>query len=237
MIRNVLTAILLITAGQAQAAWDCSVQPQDDVVIKKQSVQVEGVRGKLILSPQGDIIFNGKQKEPDAATRQQAIEYQQALRRDIPWAEQGAVQRLERGRAALDQVIVNQLGSKSKVRSRLALLDIQLKKQINRIIEHQSDAMIFHHTAVDQVRIEGEQLVQGALGGVVQESLNEMSSRQVGSGDNPLQGIVASMGKLQQAMQAEWRKQEQDLHNFSSEACQRVVNLEAQRQNLQQKMP
>lgn len=95
---------------------------------------------------------------------------------------------------ALDRVIVDKLGQNSNVRKRLTTLDGQLKQQMNRIIEHRNDGLTFHHQAVAEVRQDGEQLVQSALGGVVQDSLNEMGTKSVGNGDNPLQAIMGNLG-------------------------------------------
>lgn len=232
MIRKALGIALLVAAGQAQAAYECSVKPQDDVVIKPQTVQVVGANGNLVISPEGNVQFNNKQIDVDAATRQKAIDYQSALRRDLPWVDQGATQRLEKGRVALDNVIVQKLGSDSNARSRLTSLNSQLKQQMNRIIEHRSDGLTFHHQAIDQVRQDGERLVQNALGGLVQDSLNEMGKQQGGGGDNPLQAIMGNLGGLQQAVKEEWNKQEQDFQNFGHEVCNRVTNLEAQRKTV-----
>nr|WP_154324549.1 DUF2884 domain-containing protein [Pantoea sp. 201603H] len=236
MIRKALVAALLLTASQAQAAYECSVKPQDDVVITPKNVQVVGASGNMVISPEGNVQFNGKSVEVDTATRQKAIDYQAALRRDLPWIDQGATQRLEKGRAALDKVIVDKLGSGSKARSRLTTLDTQLKQQMNRIIEHRSDGLTFHHQAIDQVRQDGERLVQGALGGLVQDSLNELGSQQGGKSDNPLQAIMGNLGGLQQAVQAEWRTQEQDFQNFGREVCNRVTSLETQRKEVQTRL-
>ena len=57
---------------------------------------------------------------------------------------------LEKARAALDKVIVKELGSNSNVRNRLTTLNGQLKQQMNRIIEHRSDGLTFHHKAIDR---------------------------------------------------------------------------------------
>ncbi len=224
-------ALLLLAAGQAQADYQCSVNPQDDIIISPNQVEVVGASGKLAISPVGDVQRNGKVVDVDAATRQKAIDYQGALRRDLPWIDSGAQQRLEKGRVALDRVVVQKLGENSRVRQRLTTLDGQLKQQMNRIIEHRSDGLTFHHQAVNQVRQDGEQLVQNALGGVVQDSLNEMGSKQT-SGDNPLQAIMSNLGGLQQAIQAEWSNQEQDFQNFGHEVCNRVTALEGQRKAL-----
>jgi len=231
MVRKTLIAALLLAATQAQAAWECSVKPQDDVVIKPQSVQVVGANGNLEISPQGDVQFNGQKVAVNNAQRQQAIDYQNALRRDLPWIDTGASSRLEKGRIALDKVIVEKLGADSNVRNRLTTLNGQLKQQMNRIIEHRDDGLTFHHQAIDQVRADGERLVQSTMGGVLQDSLNEMGSKQA-SGSNPLQAIMGNLGGLQQSIQAEWSNQEQDFKNFGQEVCNRVISLEDQRKKL-----
>lgn len=235
MVRKaLLTALLLAAASQAQADYQCSVNPQDDVIIKPQSVQVVGTNGNLEISPQGDVTYNGQKANVDNATRQKAIDYQNALRRDLPWVDNGASTRLERSRVALDKVIVEKLGANSNVRNRLTKLDGQLKQQMNRIIEHRPDGLTFHHQAIDQVRADGEKLVQSTLGGIMQDSLNEMGSSQAASGSNPLQAIMGNLGGLQQAVQAEWKNQEQDFQNFGHEVCNRVTDLEGQRKGLMQ---
>ncbi|MDU1574113.1 MAG: DUF2884 domain-containing protein [Pantoea sp.] len=231
MVRKTLIAALLLAATQAQAAWECSVKPQDDVVIKPQSVQVVGANGNLEISPQGDVQLNGQKVAVNNAQRQQAIDYQNALRRDLPWIDTGASSRLEKGRIALDKVIVEKLGADSNVRNRLTTLNGQLKQQMNRIIEHRDDGLTFHHQAIDQVRADGERLVQSTMGGVLQDSLNEMGSKQA-SGSNPLQAIMGNLGGLQQSIQAEWSNQEQDFKNFGQEVCNRVISLEDQRKKL-----
>ncbi|ORM72820.1 hypothetical protein HA48_12890 [Pantoea wallisii] len=232
MIRKALFAALLLTAAQAHADYQCSVNPQDDVIIKPQSVQVSGSNGNLEISPQGDVTFNGKKATLDNAARQQAIDYQNALRRDLPWVDSGATTRLERGRVALDKVIVEKLGTDSNVRNRLTTLNGQLKQQMNRIIEHRPDGLTFHHQAIQQVRADGEKLVQSTLGGVLQDSLNEMGVKQAASGSNPLQALMGNLGGLQQSIQTEWNNQEQDFQNFGHEVCNRVTALESQRKGL-----
>lgn len=227
----VVGACLLVAAGQAQAGYQCSVNPQDDVVISPQTVQITGASGNLVMTQSGDVQRNGKPVASDNATRQKAIDYQAALRRDLPWIDHGAHQRLEKGRVALDRVIVEKLGQGSKVRSRLTKLDEQLKQQMNRIIERRSDGLTFHHQAIQQVRQDGERLVQSALGGIVQDSLNEMGS-QPSSGGNSLQAMMGNLGGLQQAVQAEWSNQEADFQNFGHEVCNRVTALEEQRKAL-----
>lgn len=225
-------ALLLVAAGQAQAEYQCSVNPQDDVVITPQQVQVVGASGNLIISPRGDVQRNGQTVTLDAGARQKALDYQSALRRDLPWIDDGAKQRLEKARVALDKVIVEKLGQNSNVRQRLTTLNGQLKQQMNRIIEQRSDGLTFHHQAIAQVRQDGERLVQSAMGGVVQDSLNEMGRRQASDGDNPLQSIMGNIGGLQQAIQAEWSNQEQDFQRFGHDVCHRVVALEGQRKGL-----
>lgn len=94
--------------------------------------------------------------------------------------------------------------------SRLTKLDAQLKAQMGRIIEHRNDGLTFHYKAIDQVRADGQQLVNQAMGGILQDSINEMGAKAVlKGGGNPLQGILGSLGGLQTAIQDEWKTRRQ----------------------------
>lgn len=240
MLRNWVLGLLMFTAWQAQADYQCQVKPQDDIFITPQQVQVVGASGNIAISPSGDVTRNGQPVTLDAGQRQKAQAYQAAVREQLPWIDNGAMAHLEKGRAALDKVIVQQLGSDSHVRARLTTLDNQMKQQMNRIIEHRSDGLAFHHQAIDQVEQDGRRIVQQSMGGVVQDSLNEMGVKQTmnaGSGNSPLQAVMSNLGNLQQAIQTEWNNQEQDFQQFGHQVCQRVTGLEQQRSDLLKSLP
>ncbi|WP_058911965.1 DUF2884 domain-containing protein [Entomohabitans teleogrylli] len=233
MIRKMLLGTLLVTAMQAQADYQCSVTPRDDVAINPQSVQVVGENGNLQITPAGDVTFNGKQYSLSAEQRQQALNYQQALRSDLPWIDQGARARLEKGRVALDRIITEQVGESSNMRNRLTQLDSQLKEQMGRIIERRQDGLMFHYKGINQVRADGQQLVNQTMGGLLQDSINEMGAKAVlKGGGNPLQGVLGSLGGLQSAIQSEWKNQQQDFEQFGRDVCQKVITLEGQRKAL-----
>ncbi|SLM64176.1 MULTISPECIES: YggN family protein [Dickeya] len=237
-LRNVFMATLMLLAGQVQAAYQCNVNPQDDITITPQSVSLTGVSGDVQISPQGDVQRYGRSVSLTATQRQQAQAYQAELRQQLPWIDDGARQRLERARQALDKVIVQQLGADSRVRGRLTSLDEQLKQQMSRIIEHRADGLAFHHQAIRQVEQEGRQIVERAMGGVLQDSLNEMGVKQMSGsgGGNPLQAMMGNLGGLQKAIQAEWSNQESDFQRFGHDVCNRVTALENQRIQLLQGM-
>lgn len=233
MMRKALLVALMATAVSAHAEYKCSVTPKDDVILSPQTVQVVGENGNLVIGPDGSVMFNGKQISLNAAQREQAMDYQADLRSALPWIDEGARTRLEKGRVALDKIITEQVGSSSNMRKRLTTLDGQLKTQMNRILERRSDGLAFHYKAIDQVRAEGQQLVNQTMGGLLQDSINEMGAKAVTSGGgNPLQGILGSMGGLQSAIQTEWKKQEKDFEGFGKAVCARVVSLEDQRKAL-----
>lgn len=233
MIGRALIGVLLLTTLQAQADYKCSVNPRNDVVISPQSVQVVGENGNLVIAPDGSLHFNGKSHTLSAAQRQQAINYQQALRTDIPWIDNGALNRVEKGRIALDNIIAQQVGESSSMRGRLTKLDAQLKEQMNRIIEHRTDGLTFHYKAIDQVSDDGQRLVNQAMGGILQDSINEMGAKAVlNGGGNPLQGVLGSLGGLQTAVQNEWNIQQKDFEQFGRDVCSKVVTLEGQRKDL-----
>ncbi len=233
MLKRTGLALLLLTASQAHAEYQCSVRPQDDVIISPQTVQVVGAGGNLQITADGDVTRDGKALSLNDNQRQKAFSYQNALRKDLPWMNQGAQQHLEKARVALDKVIVQELGTDSNVRNRLTTLNDQLKQQMNRIIEHRSDGLTFHHKAIAQVEQDGRNIVQQSMGGVLQDSLNEMGVKQVAnSNGNPLQAIMGNLGGLQQAIKNEWNNQEQDFQNFGRDVCKRVTALETQRKDL-----
>lgn len=237
MLRRAMIGLVMLTAWQAHAEYQCQVKPQDDIIISPQKVQVIGASGNLSISPTGDVTRNGSAVAVNAQQRQQALDYQAALREQLPWIDQGAQAHLEKGRVALDKVIVKQLGSDSNVRNRLTTLNGQLKQQMNRVIEHRSDGLMFHHQAIEQVEQDGRRIVQQSMGGVVQDSLNEMGVRQAVNSNNPLQSVMGNLGGLQQAIQNEWNNQEQDFQQFGHQVCQRVTNLEQQRNQLIKSLP
>jgi len=190
MLKKTGLALLLLaaTAAQAHAEYQCSVKPQDDVIISPQSVQVKGASGDLQISPDGDVIRNGQALSLSESQRQKAFSYQSALRKQLPWIDDGAQKHLEKARSALDKVIVKELGSNSNVRNRLTTLNGQLKQQMNRIIEHRSDGLTFHHKAIDQVEQDGRNIVQQSMGGVLTGC---QQRRQSAAGDHGQPGRLA----------------------------------------------
>jgi len=138
MRKALLAAALAATAFTAQAEYKCSVNPRDDVILNPQTVQVVGENGNLVMTPDGNVMFNGKQYSLSAAQREQAKDYQADLRNALPWIDEGARSRVEKGRVALDKIIAKEVGQSSNMRGRLTKLDAQLKEQMNRILEHRS---------------------------------------------------------------------------------------------------
>lgn len=233
MRKALLAAALAATAFTAQAEYKCSVNPRDDVIVSPQTVQVVGENGNLVMTPDGNVMFNGKQYSLSAAQREQAKDYQADLRSALPWIDEGARSRVEKGRVALDKIIAQEVGQSSNMRGRLTKLDAQLKEQMNRILEHRSDGLAFHYKAIDQVRAEGQQLVNQAMGGILQDSINEMGAQAVlKGGGNPLQSVMGSLGGLQTAIQNEWKNQEADFEQFGKAVCSRVISLEESRKTL-----
>lgn len=232
----IMLIIMMVLLGRELAPLNklaLALRMRDHVIVSPQTVQVKGENGNLVITPDGNVMYNGKQYSLNAAQREQAKDYQAELRSTLPWIDEGAKSRVEKARIALDKIIVQEMGESSKMRSRLTKLDAQLKEQMNRIIETRSDGLTFHYKAIDQVRAEGQQLVNQAMGGILQDSINEMGAKAVlKSGGNPLQNVLGSLGGLQSSIQTEWKKQEKDFQQFGKDVCSRVVTLEDSRKAL-----
>ncbi|MGS9668513.1 hypothetical protein ACQWKP_23230, partial [Salmonella enterica subsp. enterica serovar Infantis] len=87
-----------------------SVTPRDAVIRSPQTVQVKGENGNLVITPDGNVMDNGKQYTLSAAQREQANDYQAELRSALPWIDAGARSRVEKGRVALDKIIAKEVG-------------------------------------------------------------------------------------------------------------------------------
>lgn len=61
MRKTLLAAVLTFTAMAAHADYKCSVTPRDDVILSPQTVQVKGENGNLVITPDGNVMYNGKQ--------------------------------------------------------------------------------------------------------------------------------------------------------------------------------
>lgn len=240
MIRKLGLSLLMLTAWQAQAAWECNVKPQDDIIVNPQQVQIVGASGNLTIDKNGNMTRDGKAVTLSTKAQQQAVNLQSGIRKDFPWINEGAQTRLEKARVSLDKVIVEQVGSDSNIRNRLTKLDSQLKEQMQRILEKRSDGYTFHHQAISKVEQEGQNLVNQTMGGVLQDSINEMGLKQAANAtksDNPLQAIMGNLGGLQQAIRSEWSKQEDDFKSFGKDVCSRITTLDTQRQALLKELP
>lgn len=103
---------------------------------------------------------------------------------------------------------------------------------MNRIIETRSDGLTFHYKAIDQVRAEGQQLVNQAMGGILQDSINEMGAKAVlKSGGNPLQNVLGSWAVCN-PQSNRMEKAGKDFQQFGKDVCSRVVTLEDSRKAL-----
>ncbi|WP_036770673.1 DUF2884 domain-containing protein [Photorhabdus australis] len=232
MLRKTIIAISLLFVTQAQAGYECQVNPQNDIIITSKSVQVVGASGNLQISPDGSIIRDGKSLNLNTEQRQKARHYQQALRQDLPWIKQETSKHLITARKSLDKVVVDTMGKDSNVRNRLSELESGLNKQIDQIIEIRSDGMAFHHQAIKQVEKDSRSLIEQSLGGVLQDSINEIGNKQFSlNGDNnqALQSLLGSLGGLQNNLKAEWKVQEEDFQRFGKKVCGKVSALEQQR--------
>ncbi|VEC82603.1 FIG004016: Uncharacterized protein YggN [Raoultella ornithinolytica] len=109
MRKTLLAVALSVTALSAHADYQCSVTPRDDVILSPHQVQVTGENGDLVIKPDGNLTYNGKQYSLTAAQREQAQDYQAGLRSSLPWIDDGARTRVEKGRQALDKSLPSRL--------------------------------------------------------------------------------------------------------------------------------
>ncbi len=144
-----------------------------------------------------------------------------------------APDRASKGRVALDKIIAKEVGKSSNMRSRLTKLDAQLKaRQMNRIIEHRTDGLTFHYKSYRPCVPTVAKLVNQAMGGILQDSINEMGAKAVlKGGGNPLQGVMAASVVCKPLSRTKWKTRER-FAQFGKDVRSRVVTLEVSRKAL-----
>lgn len=240
MLRKTGAVLLLLVASQAQAAYKCPIQPQDDITINTQAVKIVGASGNLVIDKNGDVTRNGQTLSLSDKARSQAVALQKGIRSDFPYINDGVRSRLKIAQNALDGIIVKQLGKESNVRNRLTTLTAELTKEMEKVLEPRQDGFVFHHQALREVESSSRTVVQSALGGVLQDSINELGVQAVvkgGKSGNPLQVVLGSLGGVQQEIKDEWKKQEKDFEQFGKDACSRLTSLDSQRVALIKALP
>nr|WP_314266366.1 DUF2884 family protein [uncultured Moellerella sp.] len=233
MLRNTLIAFSFLTSASAMAAgFQCSISLNDDIIITPQTVQVVGASGDMSITPDGGVTRNGKTLTLTDEQKQKAIRYQSLVRADMPWIKQETEKKLSSSRQTMDKVVIQVIGQDSNVRNRLVKLEKDINNQLGQVIESGNGSLAFRHQAVKQVETNGRKLVNDSLGGMLQDSINEMSRKQLLSGGNSqqgLQGLLGNLGGLQTELEAEWKKQELSFQIFGQQVCAKIGNAEQQR--------
>ncbi len=195
MLRRTLIAFSLLACATSQAAdYNCSVTPKDDIFMTPESVQVMYRSGDLKITPDGDITLNGNNIAATETQKQQAIRYQSMIRSDLPWIKQESEKKLSTSRETIDKVVVKVIGGDSNIRNRLTKLEKELNGQIDQIIETRPNGYVFHHEAMKTVETKGRQLVNESLGGILQDSINEMGRKQLLSGGDASKSLARDVG-------------------------------------------
>ncbi|MDF7680533.1 DUF2884 family protein [Enterobacteriaceae bacterium ESL0689] len=231
--RGLLALSLFLTLLPAWARYPCPVMLRDDIILTPQHVQVKGEHGDLLIMPDGNLSWNGKQYPLTATQHALAQNYQSELRHNLRWVDDGIHSRVEKGRQMLSEIIAQQAGNSSTMQDRLSRLDSQLKMQINRVIEHRHEGLAFHYQAIDKIRADGQQLINQAMGGLLQDSINDAGIKAAGTGEgNGLKSMLSRFAHLQTAIQNGWHQQQADVRQFGQDVCQRIARLEKRREAL-----
>ncbi|CDL83759.1 DUF2884 family protein [Xenorhabdus szentirmaii] len=218
--------------AQAQAGSECQVSLNDDIIITPKSVQIVGASGNLKILPDGTITRGSKALSLSAEQRRKAQQYQESIRQDLPWIKKETLSHLAKARQSLDKIVIETMGKESNVRNRLTQLESDFNKQINKVIETRDNGFVFNSQAVRQAESEGQKLIEQSLGGILQDSINEMSrknSDQNSDGKQMLMSLLGGLGGMQKNFDAEWKKQEQELKLLKDEVCSKASTLEQQR--------
>lgn len=240
MLRIILIVCTLLMATFVVAKdHQCSVNLKDDIIITKQQIQVKGASGNLQITPDGEVTFNNKVLPLTPMQREHAVAYQSVVRADLPWIKQHTEQKLFEAKQILDNLVIRVMGQDSQVRNRLNTLKQNLDKQIDKVIEQRADSLIFHHQQLKTIEADSRILLNESLGGILQDSINEMGRKQLltgGDANQSLQNLLGGLSGLQQDLELEWKKQEDNFRQFGQQVCHKIAHMEQLRIDLLNKL-
>ncbi|MGL4270416.1 MAG: DUF2884 family protein [Plesiomonas sp.] len=237
--RSLLLAIVggLMTMP-AFAAETCPYTLNQNISLTPDAVVLQGKNQQLQISRDGEVSRDQQPLVLDLAAQQQAFALQQQLRQALPALDKQAHQQLQQAQQGLDQVVVRELGASSKVRAQLSSLHALLSARLDSIVVHQHGGLTVLADALPAQQQETERLVQQKLGEILQQGLQELSSRQSeGDAASQLKAMLGQVAGLRNALSAEWKNQEQGFRRLGSEACQTLGRLQQQQQKLELLLP
>ncbi|MGL5399114.1 MAG: DUF2884 family protein [Plesiomonas shigelloides] len=241
--KPMLVALLMAMVGgvmtlPALAAETCPYTLNQNIYLTPEAVELQGKTTQLRISKEGEVSRNQQPLTLDLAAQQQAFALQQQLRRELPALDKQAHQQLQQAQQGLDDVVIRQLGGSSKVRAQLRDLHALLTARLDKVVVHQNGGLAILADALPAQQQETERLVQQKLGEILQQGLQELSSRQSeGDAASQLKAMLAQVASLRNALSAEWKSQEQGFRRLGSEACHTLGRLQQQQQKLEQLLP
>ncbi|WP_193016308.1 DUF2884 family protein [Proteus sp. FME41] len=234
-LRNIAVALFFV-AGTANAlpSFDCAVMPKDDLRITPEFVEVAGANGLMVIYPDGTLLQN--EKSATLTPQQQALakKYQATVRQDVPWLRTETGVKLQDSRKVLDKVVIEAFGKESNILNRLSRLEKDLNQQMDKVVTVEPNNITFHSQAIKQVEIKGREIIENSLGGMLQDSINELGKKQLlaaagGDSKKALGGLLGSLDGFQKIIDQEWKQQEANFSQFGQQVCGKISQMENQR--------
>lgn len=237
-LRNIAVTLFFV-AGTANASpsFDCAVMPKDDLRITSEFVEVAGSHGLMVIYPDGTLFQNEKSATLTPQQQELAKKYQATVRRDVPWLRTETGVKLQDSRKVLDKVVIEAFGKDSNILNRLSRLEKDLNQQMDRVVSIEPNNITFHFQAIKEVEAKGREIVESSLGGMLQDSINELGKKQLlaatgGDSKKALGGLLGSLDGFQKIIDQEWKQQETAFTQFGQQACSKITQMENQRVEL-----
>lgn len=233
-LRNVAVALFFVAGSvNASPSFDCAVMPKDDLRITSEFVEVAGSQGLMVIYPNGTLLQNEKSATLTPQQQELARKYQATVRRDVPWLRTETGIKLQDSRKVLDKVVIEAFGKESNILNRLSRLEKDLNQQMDRVVSIEPNNITFHAQAIKEVEAKGREIVESSLGGMLQDSINELGKKQLlaaagGDSKKALGGLLGSLDGFQKIIDQEWKQQEAAFTQFGQQACSKITQMENQ---------
>lgn len=221
--RKIYYCLLVILAVSSSAAIaktkECPIKPQYDIVIKDKSVQIINKEADLIISADGEVVFNNNIVPTTAKVKNEAKAFQNYLHNQLPDFELQAYKELDEVYNAFAIAIHDKLGNKSELLTNLQDLHSQLIKLLQKAIITQDDVTYFYYRPFNNLRTDGKAIGKKVFYHVLGDSIIKFD-------------VFKNYSAIKKISKQEWKEQKEKLKVFDEQICQLVTQIDYQYNHL-----
>ncbi|KXF80126.1 DUF2884 family protein [Enterovibrio coralii] len=229
--------LVLMALPFVSKAAVCSPDLHSDIAIESDNVIIESNNNRFLIDPNGMLFVNVHRVKLSDEQKASLSAYSQAVRQDLPYISRTLSQQLQTSWKALDDVIADELGDKSGLRSELGQYHDYLQNRVNASLYNaERKAPQLNHTLLLQTVREVEASVPQIVATVSSRGLMDIAVLSEGQ-TNKMQFMSEKMATLQDRLVGEAKLQRDKTKVLQKDLCQRLNAWQQHEENIADLIP